>query len=68
MGKVSEAQLKASKKWDEAHKERKKYIVARSQAKRFVTKLATNEDLENLKKLIEKKQNNAWLYTLKRIL
>ena len=68
MGKVSEAQLKASKKWDEAHKERKKYIVARSQAKRFVTKLATNEDLENLKKLIEKRQNNAWLYTLKRIL
>ena len=68
MAKVSEAQLKASKKWDEAHKERKKYIVARSQAKRFVTKLATKEDLENLKKLIEKKQNNAWLYTLKRIL
>ena len=68
MSKVSEAQLKASKKWDEAHKERKKYIVARSQAKRFVTKLATNEDLENLKKLIEKRQNNAWLYTLKRIL
>ena len=59
MGKVSDAQLKASKKWDEAHKERKKYIVARSQAKRFVNKLATKEDLENLKKLIEKKQNNA---------
>ena len=59
MAKVSEAQLKASKKWDEAHKERKKYIVARSQAKRFVKKLASEEDLENLKKLIEKKQNNA---------
>lgn len=59
MSKVSEAQLKASKKWDEAHKERKKYIVARSQAKRFVNKLASEEDLENLKKLIEKKQNNA---------
>ena len=59
MAKVSEAQLKASKKWDEAHKERKKYIVARSQAKRFVNKLASEEDLENLKKLIEKKQNNA---------
>ena len=59
MAKVSKAQLKASKKWDEAHKERKKYIVARSQAKRFVNKLASEEDLENLKKLIEKKQNNA---------
>ena len=68
MTKVSDAQLKASRKWDEAHKERKKYIVARSQAKRFVTKLATNEDLEKLKKLIEEKQKNAWLYTLKRIL
>ena len=59
MGKVSDAQLKASKKWDESHKEQKKYIVARSQAKRFVTKLATNEDLEKLKKLIEEKQKNA---------
>ena len=59
MAKVSKAQLKASKKWDEAHKERKKYIVARSQAKRFVNKLASEEDLENLKKLIEKKQNKA---------
>ena len=59
MAKVSEAQLKASKKWDEAHKERKRYIVARSQAKRFVNKLASEEDLENLKKLIEKKQKNA---------
>ena len=56
MSKVSEAQLKASKKWDEAHKERKKYIVARSQAKRFVNKLASEEDLENLKKLIEEKK------------
>lgn len=59
MSKVSEAQLKASKKWDDAHKERKKYIVARSQAKRFVNKLASEEDLENLKKLIEKKQNKS---------
>lgn len=59
MGKVSDAQLKASKKWDDAHKERKKYIVARSQAKRFVTKLATKEDLEKLQKLIEEKQKNA---------
>lgn len=68
MTKVSDAQLKASRKWDEAHKEKKKYIVARSQAKRFVTKLATKEDLEKLQKLIEEKQKNAWHYTLKRIL
>lgn len=58
MGKVSDAQLKASKKWDEKHKEQKKYIVARSQAKRFIRKLATQEDLKNLKKLIEVKENN----------
>lgn len=58
MSKVSEAQLKASKKWDESHKEQKKYIVARSQAKRFIKKLATLDDLENLKKLIEVKENN----------
>ena len=58
MGKVSDAQLKASKKWDEEHKEQKKYIVARSQAKRFIRKLATQEDLKNLKKIIEVKENN----------
>lgn len=57
MGKVSEAQLKASKKWDETHKEKKKYIVARSQAKRFITNFATKDDLQKMQKLIEEKQN-----------
>lgn len=57
MGKVSEAQLKASKKWDETHKEKKKYIVARSQAKRFIMNFATKDDLQKLQKLIEDTQN-----------
>lgn len=57
MGKVSEAQLKASKKWDETHKEKKKYIVARSQAKRFIKNFATKDDLQKLQKLIEEVKN-----------
>lgn len=56
MKKVSESQKKASKKWDDAHKERKKYIVAKSHAKSFIKNLATPEDLIELTKLIEKKQ------------
>lgn len=57
MGKVSEAQLKASKRWDETHKEKKKYIVARSQAKRFIKNFATKDDLQKLQKLIEEVKN-----------
>lgn len=58
MIKVSESQKKASKKWDDAHKERKKYIVAKSHAKSFIKNLSTPEDLIELTKLIEEKQKN----------
>lgn len=48
---LTEARKKANKKWDEANKEKKKYYAKKSTAKSYV-KIATLEDLEELKKLI----------------
>ena len=59
MSKVSAAKKAANKKWDQANRERKRYINAKSQAKSFVNNYATSEDLENLIKIIEKKQKNG---------
>lgn len=56
MIKTSKAQLKASKKWDSAHKDRKKYIIAKSTAKRFITKLANAEDLKEAEKWIKERK------------
>ena len=57
MAKITKARAKANKKWDEKNKERKKYIVKRSTCKSFILNLATEEDLENIKKyIIEREQ------------
>ena len=55
--KVSEAQRKANKKWDEKNKERKSYINKRSTAKSFILNLTTQEDLETIKKYVEQRKN-----------
>jgi hypothetical protein len=55
--KVSEAQRKANKKWDEKNKERKSYINKRSTAKSFILNLATQEDLENIEKYVEQRKD-----------
>ncbi|MCO6527764.1 hypothetical protein F5ESL0236_04635 [Lactobacillus sp. ESL0236] len=54
--KVSEAQRKANKKWDEKNKERKSYINKRSTAKSFILNLATKEDLENILEYVEQRR------------
>lgn len=54
--KVSEAQRRANKKWDEANKERKAYITKRSAAKNFILKLATAEDLELMEEYIAERR------------
>ncbi|WP_057893999.1 hypothetical protein [Lacticaseibacillus brantae] len=50
--KLSPARIAANKKWDEANKERKRYIVKRSTAKSFIKNLATLSDLAELTELI----------------
>ena len=56
MAELTEARKKANKKWDEKNKERKAYINKRSGAKSFILKLATQEDLENIKKYIHERE------------
>lgn len=53
---VSKAQRKANKKWDENNKNRKQYLNKRSTTKNFILKLATKEDLEQIKKYIQKRE------------
>ena len=49
---TSDAQKRASRKWNERHQERRKYLSWRSRARSFIEKTATTEDLISLKKLI----------------
>lgn len=59
MSKVSEAKLAANKRWAEKNKARKQYINRRSIARSFIRDLATPDDLDELEKLIEERQNQA---------
>lgn len=56
MGKLSEARIKANKKWDANHRERAAYINKRSAAKNFILKLATQEDLKSMGEYIEERK------------
>ena len=54
---VSEAQKRANEKWKEANKEKQKIYRYRSQAKKFINEFATQDDLAELKKMIEEKMS-----------
>lgn len=56
MAKVSEAQIRANKKWNEKNKERVKYLKYRSEAKSFIRRFATDSDLDDLEKLISEER------------
>ena len=55
MKKTSDAQIKASTKWNTKNKEKMNYIRKKSAAKKFIEDTASLEDLQMLKDLIEKK-------------
>lgn len=54
---MTETQRKAKDKWQQKNREKASYYTAKSTAKRFINELATDEDLNELKKLIEVKEN-----------
>ena len=56
MGKVSEAQRRASAKWDRKNKSRRQYINKRSITRNFIKKEATKEDLGEFKNLIKNRE------------
>ena len=52
-GKVSEAQRRAIKKWEEKNPERKRYLRYRTTARTFVRHWANDEDLKELVGIFE---------------
>lgn len=56
MGKVSEAQKRASRKWEHKNKSRRQYINRRSTARNFIKKEAAKEDLDEFKNLIKNRE------------
>ena len=55
---VSEAQLKANKKWNDKNKDKQRIYRYRSYARKFIRDLADDDDLIVLQELIHKRLNN----------
>lgn len=55
MGMLSEARKKANKKWDDKNKEKRKLYQYRSYAKKYVKELASEEDLLELRQMIDER-------------
>lgn len=53
--KTSEAQIRASRKWEQENPERRRYLRYRSNARTFVRHWATDEDFEELEKIFKNK-------------
>ena len=52
---LSEARKKANKKWDDKNKEKRKLYQYRSYAKKYVKGLASEEDLLELRQMIDER-------------
>lgn len=52
---TSEAQKRANEKWKAANKEKQKIYRYRSQAKKFIDKFASQNDLLELRKMIDER-------------
>lgn len=55
---VSEAQLRANKKWNDKNKDKQRIYRYRSYARKFIRDLADNDDLKELQELIQERLNN----------
>ncbi|MCI6852578.1 MULTISPECIES: hypothetical protein [Limosilactobacillus] len=55
---VSEAQLKANKKWNDKNKDKQRIYRYRSYARKFIRDLADDDDLKELQEMIQERLNN----------
>lgn len=55
---VSDAQKRAKKKWDDKNKEKNRIYRYRSYARKYVRDIASQDDLLELRKMIDEKLNN----------
>ena len=56
MGKVSDAQKAANKKWADKNRDRIRYLRQRTEARSFIRKRATLQDLDELADMIIKRK------------
>ena len=57
--KVSEAQRRATKKWEEKNPERKRYLSYRTTARTFVRHWATDADVAKLLEIYKNENTNS---------
>lgn len=55
---VSEAKRKANDKWNKKNKDKQRVYLYRSHAKKFVREIAGEDDLKELRKMIDEKLNS----------
>lgn len=55
---VSEAQLRANKKWSDKNKDKQRIYRYRSYARKFIRDLADDDDLKELQEMIQERLNN----------
>lgn len=56
---MTNAQTKATKKWNKNNRDHRNYLTRRSSARSFIRKHATEEDLDELESLIKEKKKEA---------
>ena len=54
---VSPAQARARDKWDAEHRDVKRKVTAKSQTKRFILKLADEDDLREVQQWLAKRKD-----------
>lgn len=59
MGKVSESQKRAARKWNAAHRDVMRKAVAKSNTKRFILKLADEDDLKEVCQWLAQRKNGG---------
>lgn len=55
---ISDSRKNANEKWNNDNKERMRYLRSRSSARSFINNRATLEDIEELRKLLDERENN----------
>ncbi|EPD9051573.1 hypothetical protein ACSFMY_002362 [Listeria monocytogenes] len=57
--KTSAAQRRAADEWDAKHNENRQYRVAKSTTKRFITTMATTEDLAQVRAWLDERNSDG---------
>lgn len=57
MAKISEAQLRANKKWNDKNKDKQRIYRYRSYVRKYVRDIANEDDLKELRKMIDERLN-----------